>query len=70
MQIFEKLKIFCCIYIVFLKSTLNFEQFEKRSLLFYIFLKVLTRKDVLKCIKVLVFENASAVNMLASPKNY
>ena len=29
MQLSKKAKIFCCIFISFLKSTLNFEHFEK-----------------------------------------
>ena len=31
MQLFEKPKIFCCIFIAFLESTLNFEHFEKKK---------------------------------------
>ena len=30
-QLSEKPKIFCCIFIAFLESTLNFEHFEKRA---------------------------------------
>ena len=29
-QLFEKLKVFCCIFIAFLESTLSFERFEKK----------------------------------------
>ena len=31
MQLSKKAKIFCCIFISFLKSTLNFEHFEKKK---------------------------------------
>ena len=31
MQLFEKPKIFSCIFIAFLESTLNFEHFEKND---------------------------------------
>ena len=31
MQLFEKPKAFCCIFIAFLESTLNFEHFDKRK---------------------------------------
>ena len=30
-QLFEKLKVFCCIFIAFLESTLSFERFEKNE---------------------------------------
>ena len=31
MQLFKKPKTFCCIFIAFLESTLNFEYFEKKK---------------------------------------
>ena len=31
MQLSKKAKIFCCIFISLLKSTLNFEHFEKKN---------------------------------------
>ena len=46
MQLFKKPKTFCCIFIAFLESTLNFEYFEKKSLIASVFLKLLTPKDV------------------------
>ena len=47
MQISGKPKTCSCIFIAFLKSTLNFEQFEKNESPSLVFLKLLTPKDVL-----------------------
>ena len=50
MQLAKKLKTFSQFFIAFLKSTLNFEHFERKkkmSLIAQVFLKLLTPKDVL-----------------------
>ena len=49
MQLSEKLKILCSIFIAFLESTLSFNHFEKKKKSFVaeVFLKLLTPKDVL-----------------------
>ena len=47
MQLSEKPKTFCCNFIAFVESTLNFEHLEtKMNLIAYAFLKLLTSKDV------------------------
>ena len=48
----KKPKTFCCRYIAFMESSLNFEYFEKK------------KTWLLKCMKGPVTENPSAVNML------
>ena len=63
-QLSEKPKIFCCIFIAFLESTLNFEHFEKRKRPSVSISEVKTR--LLKCIKDLATENLSVVNVLSS----
>ena len=47
MQLFQEPKTFSQIFIVFLESTLNFEHFEKGSLIAHVVSKLLTPKDVL-----------------------
>ena len=50
MQLCQKPKAFCCFFIAFLESTLNFEHFEKKkkkSLVAQVFLKLSIPKDVL-----------------------
>ena len=50
MQLSKKPKIFCCVFLAFLESTLNFEKkcFEKKmSLIGQVFLELLPPKDVL-----------------------
>ena len=48
MQLSEKPKIICGIFIAFLKSALKFQHLDKKiSLLPLVFLKLLTPKDVL-----------------------
>ena len=51
MQLSKKPKVFCCIFITLLESTLNLEHFEgekkkKKNLIAYVFLKLLTPKDM------------------------
>ena len=48
MQLSKKPKIFCCVCLAFLESTLNFQCFEKKmSLIGQVFLELLPPKDVL-----------------------
>ena len=50
MKFSQKLKTYCCFFIAFLESTLNFKHFEKnkkKNLIGQVFLKLLTLKDVL-----------------------
>ena len=67
-QLYKKLKSFSYFFIAFLECTLNLEHFEekkkKMSLIAQVFLKLFTLKDVLKCIKGLVSENLSVLNVL------
>ena len=70
-ELSEKQKHICGIFIVFLISKLNFEQFGKRraSKFKYFWSYWLLKMPFLKCIKSLVCENPLAEYMLGSPKN-
>ena len=56
----------------FLKSRLNFEDFEKKmTLIDFVFVKLRTPKTWLdKCLKITVLEYPSRSNMVNGPKHY
>ena len=46
-QLSEKLKMFCQIFIAFLESTLNLKHFENKTLIPQVFLKLLNLRDLI-----------------------
>ena len=68
-QLSQKPKIYADVFIAFLQSTLNLEHFEKNIHIASVFLKLLTKDVLTKCMAGLLSANPRAMKMLTSPKN-